>query len=78
VAPTENTNGTALTDLAGVRIFYGTSPSSLSHMVQVASASETSYTISNLAAGSWYFGGVAYTTSGVQSAMSAVVSALIP
>jgi hypothetical protein len=47
-------------------------------MVQVASASETSYTISNLAAGSWYFGGVAYTTSGVQSAMSAVVSALIP
>jgi Putative Ig domain len=76
--PTENTNGSALTDLAGIRIYYGTSPSSLSHMVQVASPTETSYTISNLAAGTWYFGGVAYTTSGVQSAMSAVVSTLVP
>jgi hypothetical protein len=78
VPPTENTNGSALTDLAGIRIYYGTSPSSLSKMVQVASPTATSYTIGNLAAGTWYFGGVAYTTSGVQSAMSAVASALIP
>jgi hypothetical protein len=78
VPPTKNTNGSALTDLAGIRIYYGTSPSNLSQMVQVADPTETSYTISNLAAGTWYFGGVAYTTTGVQSAMSAVVSALIP
>jgi hypothetical protein len=78
VPPTENTNGSPLTDLAGIRIYYGNSPSSLTRMVQVASAGETSYTIANLAAGTWYFGGVAYTTTGVQSAMSSVVSALIP
>jgi hypothetical protein len=40
--------------------------------------SPTSYTISNLASGTWYFGGMAYTTVGTQSAMSAVVSKTIP
>jgi hypothetical protein len=74
VPPTENTNGTALTDLAGVRIYYGTSAASLSHMVQISSKTETSYTIGNLSAGTWYFGGVSYTTTGAQSAMSRVVS----
>jgi hypothetical protein len=74
VPPTENTNGTALTDLAGVRIYYGTSAASLSHMVQISSKTETSYKIGNLSAGTWYFGGVSYTTTGAQSAMSRVVS----
>jgi hypothetical protein len=78
VPPTHNTNGSALTDLAGIKIYYGTSPSNLSHMAQVASSTDTSYTVGNLGAGTWYFGAVAYTTTGVQSAMSAVVSALIP
>jgi Putative Ig domain len=75
--PTENTNGTKLTDLAGFRIYYGTSAGTLNQMVQVASTAQTSTTISNLAAGTWYFGGVAYTTAGTQSAMSKVVSATI-
>jgi hypothetical protein len=74
VPPTENTNGSPLTDLAGVRIYYGTSAASLSHMVQISSKTETSYTIGNLTAGTWYFGGVSYTTTGAQSAMSRVVS----
>jgi hypothetical protein len=74
VPPTENTNGTPLTDLEGVRIYYGTSAASLSHMVQISSKTETTYTIGNLSAGTWYFGGVSYTTTGAQSAMSRVVS----
>ena len=77
VAPTSNTNGSALTNLAGLKIYYGTSSSNLNQMVQIAST-QTSTTISNLASGTWYFGGVAYTTSGAQSAMSSVVSANIP
>jgi len=76
--PTQNTDGTTLTNLAGMRINYGTSPSNLSQMVQVASTTQTSYTISNLASGTWYFGSVAYTTTGVQSAMSSLVSKTIP
>jgi hypothetical protein len=78
VPPTTDTNGDRLTDLAGIRIYYGTSPANLAHMVQVASATATSTTIANLAAGTWYFGSVAYTTAGVTSAMSAIVHAAIP
>jgi Putative Ig domain len=76
--PTQNTDGSTLTDLAGMIIYYGSSPSSLSQQVQVASASQASYTITNLASGTWYFGGVAYTTTGLQSAMSSLVNATIP
>lgn len=76
--PTENTNGTPLTDLAGVFIYYGPSASDLTHVVQVSSPSETSYTISDLAAGIWYFAATAYTTDGNESTLSSVVSKSIP
>jgi len=72
--PTQNTNGSALTNFAGIILYYGTAPTSLTQSVQLASNSQTSYTIGNLTAGTWYFGGVAYTNTGVKSAMSPVVS----
>jgi hypothetical protein len=72
--PTLNTNGTALTNLAGVRIFYGTSSSTLTQQIQLPGTSTTTYTIDNLAAGTWYFGAAAYNTAGMQSAMSAIVA----
>lgn len=75
--PTKNTNGSTLTNFAGVRIYYGTSSGSLTHMVQIAGSSTTTYTISNLASGTWYFGATAYNTSGVESAMSTVDSKAI-
>ena len=77
VAPTANTNGSALTDFAGVRIYYGSSAANLKNMVQVASP-VNKYTIANLAAGTWYFAASAYTTVGTQSALSSVVSKNIP
>ncbi len=74
VPPTQNTNGSALTNFAGIILYYGTTPSSLTQSVQLASNNQTSYTIGNLTAGTWYFGGMAYTNSGMKSAMSKVVS----
>jgi len=77
VEPTKNTNGTPVSNLGGVRIYYGTSASNLSQMVQVASPT-TAYTIGNLAAGVWYFAAAAYTTSGIQGSRSAVASKKVP
>ena len=74
VPPTQNTNGSALTNFAGIILYYGTTPSSLTQSVQLASNNQTRYTIGNLTAGTWYFGGMAYTNSGMKSAMSKVVS----
>ena len=78
VRPTENTNGSALTDLAGVRIYYGTSETDLSKSVQVSGESTTSYTVSGLSAGTWYFGAEAFTTTGMASKLSSIVSKRIP
>lgn len=74
--PSSNTNGTPLTNLAGIRIYYGTSAANLSQSVQLTAAQRSS-TIPNLAAGVWYFAGAVYTTSGAVSALSNVVSASI-
>lgn len=75
--PTSNTNGTPLTDLAGYRIYYGESASNLSETVQVNGATDTTYVLSNLTAGTWYFAIQSVTTNGVASALSDVVSITI-
>jgi hypothetical protein len=75
--PTHNTDGTPLTNLAGIRIYYGTTAANLTQSVQLA-ATQTSATISNLAEGTWYFAGAVFTSSGAQSAMSSVVNASVP
>jgi len=45
--PTQNVDGTALTDLAGYKIYYGTSASALNQAIQV-SAGITAYVVNNL------------------------------
>ncbi|HKQ82516.1 MAG TPA: putative Ig domain-containing protein [Steroidobacteraceae bacterium] len=76
--PTQNTNGTSLTDLVGYRIYYGTSSSALTQQIQVANASVSSYVVSGLGSGTYYFGVRAYNTSGTESALSNVASKTLP
>ena len=75
--PTENTNGTALTNLAGYTISYGTNASSLTNSVKVATTGVTSYVIDSLPAGTYYFGVTAYTSAGETSSVSTIVSKTI-
>jgi hypothetical protein len=72
--PTSNSDGSTLTNLAGYRIHYGTASNSLTQTVQVANVGLTSYTLTNLTGGAWYFGVSAYTSSGQESALSNVAS----
>lgn len=76
VAPTENSDGTALTNLAGYTIYYGTSASTLSQAqtVQVSNPAALSYTVTGLPAGTWYFAVSSYTTTGQASALSTISS----
>jgi hypothetical protein len=67
--PTANSNGTVLTNLSGYQIQYGTASNNV-HTVQVTNPGLTSYTLSNLTAGTWYFVVTAYYTAGTQSALS--------
>lgn len=72
VAPTDNTNGTPLTDLAGYRIHYGTNKDNLTKVIDLTGTSTTEYEVSGLAPGTYYFAISAYTTEGTESAESGV------
>lgn len=76
-APTVNTNGSALTDLAGYTIHYGMSAGALTKTVNVPSAGATGYVVQGLTGGTWYFAVTAYTNMGLQSSFSSVVSKTI-
>jgi hypothetical protein len=77
-APTQNTNGTPLTNLAGFHIYYGTSASNLNQSVLIANPAATSYVFTSLAAGTWYFTVNAYTTTGAESVVSNIASVTVP
>ena len=76
-APTENTDGTPLTDLAGYHIYYGTSAGAWTSTITILSATETSYVVSGLASGTYYFTIVAFNSEGIDSADSNVGSKTI-
>jgi hypothetical protein len=77
VAPTQNSNGTVLSDLAGYRIAYGTAPTALTQTVQLGNPGITTYVVENLPTGTWYFAVKAYNSAGVESQQSAPVSSVV-
>jgi hypothetical protein len=75
LAPTENTNGSALTDLRGYKIYYGTSPKQLNQLVALSNPGIQTYVIDGLSVGvTYYFAIAAMAGDGTESAQSAVVS----
>jgi hypothetical protein len=76
-APTRNTDGSALTNLAGYRIFYGTSSGSMTQMIQVGNGGITSYVVSNLSPATYYFTVRAYNSGGAESSASNTASKTI-
>jgi hypothetical protein len=69
-APTENTDGTPISGLAGYHIYYGTSANALTTTITISDPTETSFVVSGLAPGTYYFTVVAYNSAGVDSAQS--------
>ncbi len=75
--PTTNTNGTPLTNLAGYRVYYGTSPASLNQSSQITNAGISTFVIDNLSPATWYFSLVSYNSENVESPLSRIVSKMI-
>ena len=67
---TQDTNGTVLTNLAGYKVYYGTSPSAMNTIVVLSNPSLTTYLVTNLSPGTWYFCVTAYASGGSESALS--------
>jgi hypothetical protein len=73
-APTTNTNGSPLSDLAGYYVYVGSSPDTLTQLTTLADAQAITYVIDGLASGTWYFAVQAYDSSGNRSALSNIES----
>ena len=76
-APTTTTQGSALTNLAGYRIYYGNHANNLTKTVLLNGVGLQTYVIDNLATGKWYFAIKAVTSTGIESPPSNVVSKTI-
>lgn len=78
VPPTQRIDGSPLTDLAGYRIYTGPNPGSMTLAATLASPTTTSYAFDGLRPGTHYFAVSAYTTAGIESALSEPGSKTIP
>ena len=77
MAPDENTDGSALMNLAGYRIYYGTSADSLDQVIDIPTVGVTTYVVDSLTTGTYYFSIRAYNVAGAESALSNIVSTTI-
>jgi hypothetical protein len=75
--PTTNTDGSALTDLAGYRIEFGREQGSLDQSVNIDNPGLTTFTVNNLPSGTWYFAVVATNATGASSDRSNIGSKTI-
>lgn len=73
-APTANTDGSTLSNLAGYRIRYGTSAGALTQTIVIDNASVTTFVVEDLAPATWYFAVTAVNSSGSESAYSNVAN----
>jgi Fibronectin type III domain len=72
--PTQNTDGSPILNLAGYRIYYGSSAGALTNSINVTNPGLTAYTVADLKTGTTYFGITAYTSGGTESGISNIGS----
>jgi hypothetical protein len=68
--PTQNTDGTALTDLAGYKLYYGQSSGNYDKTIRIDNPSVSTYVIDNLVPDTYYIVATAFNSAGVESSYS--------
>jgi hypothetical protein len=76
--PTQNTDGSSLTNLAGYKIYWGTSQGTYPNSVALNNPGLSTYVVENLAAGTYFFVATAVNADGVESSFSSAASKTIP
>jgi hypothetical protein len=75
--PVANTDGSALTNLSGYNVYYGSSPGELTQVIKVGNAGLSRYVIDDLPSGKWYFAMTSVASDGAESERTSVVSTTI-
>ena len=72
--PTQNEDGSPLEDLAGYKIYWGTSPGFYPNSVTLDNPGLTTYVVENLAPGTYEFVATAFNASGMESVYSNIAT----
>lgn len=72
--PTQNEDGSALSDLAGYEVLYGQDQADLSQSIQLTNPSLSTYVVENLSSGTWFFALRSVNTQGATSQLSGIAS----
>ena len=75
--PIENEDGTAIIDLAGYRIYWGTTPGSYPNSVSINNPGVVMFVVDNLVPGSYEFAITAFNTAGVESVYSNTATKIV-
>ena len=70
--PTENSDGTALTNLAGYNIYFGKTQGNYPNRIRISNPSVTTYLVENLLPATYFVVATSFNTMGVESAYSNV------
>jgi hypothetical protein len=76
-APTQNADGSALTDLAGYRIYYRKNSGSYDNEIQINNPGATSYVVDELSPATYYFAATSYNSSGIESPFSGEIVSVV-
>jgi hypothetical protein len=75
--PTQNEDGSTLTDLAGYKIYYGDQPGIYQTSIQIDNPGIATYVVENLTPDTYYFVATAFNTLGVESGFSGVATKVV-
>jgi hypothetical protein len=75
--PTQNTDGSPLSNLAGYRVYWGQTQGNYSNSVTVGNAGLSRYVVDQLTPATWYFTVTALNAAGIESAFSNVATKTI-
>ena len=76
-APTENEDGSSLTDLDGYNIYWGTTPGSYPESVTIDNESISTYVVENISPGTYEFVATSFNQAGVESRYSSSVTKIV-
>lgn len=75
--PTENEDGSPLLDLAGYKIYWGTTRGQYTHSVTIDNPGVSTYVVENLSPGIYDFAGTSFNQDGVESDYSEPVTKVL-
>jgi hypothetical protein len=76
--PTQNTDGSALRDLAGFKVYWGTAQGTYPNSVTLDNPGLATYVVGNLVPGTYFFVVTAFNSAGAESSRSNTASKTIP